>query len=163
MNTPSRNIVVRNCLVKNGHQLLAIGSELSGGVENVFLENCTVEENARMFHLVFIKTNERRGGYVKNVYVRNVTADKMSQGILGIDTDVLYQWRDLVPTYEKRLTPISDVYLTNIKANKVNFLSRILAQDALAVKNIRLKNIRVEQITGERLIHNNVVNFQLEE
>ena len=116
-----------------------------------------------MFHLVFIKTNERRGGYVKNVYVRNVTADKMSQGILGIDTDVLYQWRDLVPTYEKRLTPISDVYLTNIKANKVNFLSRILAQDALPVKNIQLKNIRVEQITGERLIHNNVVNFQLEE
>lgn len=163
LNTPSRNIVVRNCLVKNGHQLLAIGSELSGGVENVFLENCTVEENARMFHLVFIKTNERRGGYVKNVYVQNVTADKMSQGILGIDTDVLYQWRDLVPTYEKRLTPISDVYLTNIKANKVNFLSRILAQDALPVKNIRLKNIRVEQITGERLIHNNVVNFQLEE
>ncbi|MEO8236508.1 MAG: hypothetical protein ABI793_11370 [Flavobacterium sp.] len=35
-----------------------------------------------------------------------------------IDTDVLYQWRNLVPTIERRLTPIKNVYLDNIKSNQ---------------------------------------------
>ncbi len=163
LNTPTKNLVIRNCLVKNGHQLLAIGSELSGGVENVFMDNCKVEDNASMFHLVFIKTNERRGGYVKNVYIKNIGADKMSEGILGIETDVLYQWRDLVPTYERRLTPISDIYLENIKANSVKFISRILAQQELPVKNISLKNIKVAEIKDKELIHENVENFRMTE
>ncbi|QGY45590.1 glycoside hydrolase family 28 protein [Maribellus comscasis] len=162
LNTPTKNLVIRNCLVKNGHQLLAIGSELSGGVENIYMSNCKVKDDANMFHLVFIKTNERRGGYVKNIYVNNIGADKMSEGILGIETDVLYQWRDLVPTYEKRLTPISDIYLKNIKANSVKFISRILAQDKLPVKNVVLKNIKVDQIEGDHFIHKNVTNFKID-
>ena len=89
--TPTRNVVIRNCEVKNGHQLLAIGSELSGGIENVYMTNCNVAPNAKMFHLVFIKTNERRGGFVRNIIVENVTSGNMSEGILGIETDVLYQ------------------------------------------------------------------------
>jgi hypothetical protein len=40
LNTPSENIVIRNCTVINGHQLVAIGSELSGGVRNVYVHDC---------------------------------------------------------------------------------------------------------------------------
>jgi hypothetical protein len=39
------------------------------------------------------------GGYVKNIHVSNIKAGKIDQGIPGIETDVLYQWRHLVPTY----------------------------------------------------------------
>ena len=35
LNTPSENIIVRNCTMVRGHQLVAIGSELSGGIRNV--------------------------------------------------------------------------------------------------------------------------------
>jgi polygalacturonase len=42
LKTPSKNIVVRNCFIKDGHQLVAIGSELSGGIENIYVENCKV-------------------------------------------------------------------------------------------------------------------------
>jgi polygalacturonase len=106
LNTPAKNIVIRNCRVRHGHQLLAIGSELSGGVENVLVENCAVDKSlVGVGHLLYIKTNKRRGGYVRNIYVRNVTAGDLMFGVLGIETDVLYQWRDLVPTYEVRLTP----------------------------------------------------------
>jgi polygalacturonase len=38
---------MRNCRVKNGHQLMAIGSELSGGIENVFVDNCHFDRAAR--------------------------------------------------------------------------------------------------------------------
>lgn len=158
--TPSKNIVIRNCEVKNGHQLLAIGSELSGGIENIFVDNCKVLDGAKMFHLVFIKTNERMGGYVKNIYVSNIKAGKVDNGILGIETDVLYQWKDLVPTIERRLTPIKDIYLENIKAQNVKFVSRILGQKELPVENVFMKNVVADTIRGDqKYIHENVINF----
>ncbi len=159
LHTPSKNIVIRNCVVKNGHQLVAIGSELSGGVENVFIDNCSVVDGAKLNHLLFIKTNERRGGYVKNIHMRNVVSGKIDQGILGIETDVLYQWRDLVPTIERKLTPIKNVYLENIKATNVKFVSRVLGQKELPVENVWLKNVKADTIQGDKYIHENLFNF----
>jgi len=162
LNSPNQNLVIRNCLVNNGHQLLAVGSELSGGIENVWMDNCAVADSASMFHLVFIKTNERRGGFVKNIHVTNIKADKMREGILGIETDVLYQWRDLVPTYEVRLTRISDIYLENIKANNVKFTYRILGQEEMPVKRVFLKNVDADTIREERNIAENVEDLKFE-
>jgi polygalacturonase len=160
LNTPSKNIVIRNCTVKNGHQLVAIGSELSGGVENVFIEKCTVVDGAKLHHLLYIKTNERRGGYVKNIYMSNVVAGKIDQGILGIETDVLYQWKDLVPTIERRLTPIKNIYLENVKATDVKFISRVLGQKELPVENVFLKNVHADLIQGNPSIHENLLHFE---
>ncbi|AWV98273.1 glycoside hydrolase family 28 protein [Arcticibacterium luteifluviistationis] len=159
LNTPSKNIVLRNLTVKNGHELVALGSELSGGIENVFVDNCEVLEGAKLSHLLFIKTNERRGGYVKNIFINNVKSGKIDKGVLGIETDVLYQWRDLVPTYERRLTPISNIFLTNIKSADVKFVSRILGQEELPVENISLKNVSVDTFGDKKHIHENVINF----
>lgn len=163
LKTPSKNIVIRNCIVKNGHQLVAIGSELSGGIENVFIDSCTVIDGAKLNHLLFIKTNERMGGYVKNIYASNLNAGKVDLGVLGIETDVLYQWKTLVPTYEKRLTPISNVYLNNITVKDVKFVSRILGQPTLPVENISLKKITTGTIADRKHIHENVRNFKLED
>ncbi|WP_317173262.1 glycoside hydrolase family 28 protein [Aestuariibaculum sediminum] len=160
LNTPSKNIVMRNCIMKNGHQLVAIGSELSGGIENVYVENCTVENRAKMYHLVFIKTNERRGGYVKNIFVENIKAGNIANGVLGIETDVLYQWRDLVPTIERKLTPIENIHLTNIKTTKTQYISNIEGQKELPVKDIFLKQVIVDTLTKEKHIHSNVLNFK---
>lgn len=156
---PSKNIVIRNCNVKNGHQLLALGSELSGGIENVFMDNCNVVDGAKLNHLVFIKTNERMGGYVKNIHISNITSGKIDLGILGIETDVLYQWRTLVPTYKRRLTPIQDIYLKNLKATNVKFISRILGQKELPIKNVSLKNVSADLVADKKKIHENIVNF----
>lgn len=156
LKTPSKNIVIRNCIVKNGHQLVALGSELSGGIENVFINNCSVTDGAKLDHLLFIKTNERMGGYVKNIHATNIKSGKINLGILGIETDVLYQWRTLVPTVVRRLTPIQDIYLENVKATNVMFVSRILGQKELPVKNVSLRNVNAEVIREKEHIHENV-------
>ena len=62
---PSKNIVIRNMTDWHG---MAIGSEMSGGVENVFIENCSMEHGAA----VYLKSNLDRGGYIKNIWVRNI-------------------------------------------------------------------------------------------
>ncbi len=162
LDTPTKNLVIKNCIVKNGHQLLAIGSELSGGVENIYIDSCEVVDNAKLNHLLFIKTNERRGGYVKNIHVSHIKAGKIDEGVLGIDTDVLYQWRDLVPTFETRLTAIKDIYLDDIKVKDVKFISKISGQKELPVENVFLKNIVADTVQGEKNIHKNVLNFNKE-
>ncbi|KGO86135.1 polygalacturonase [Flavobacterium rivuli WB 3.3-2 = DSM 21788] len=162
LHTPSKNTVIRNCLVKNGHQLIALGSELSGGIENVFIDNCEVVDGAKLNHLLFIKTNERRGGYVKNIWMQNVKSGKIDLGILGIETDVLYQWKDLMPTYKRVLTPISNIYLDNVHATDVKFISRVKGQQELPVNNVVLKKVTADKVTDKNETLINVNNFKRE-
>jgi polygalacturonase len=161
---PSRNIVMRNCRIKNGHQLMAIGSELSGGIENVFVDNCHFDHadstaKSSINNILFVKTNERRGGYVKNIFVSNVSATKIAGGVLCVETDVLYQWRDLVPTYERRLTPIEGLHVSNITVGEAKFLCRISAEKEMPVKNVSLTNIKVRNILEAPVSTQNVQGF----
>jgi len=75
LNTPCENIVVRHCNILKGHTLLGIGSEMSGGVRNVYMHNCTAPDS--VFRLFFAKTNHRRGGFIENIWMKNVKAGKM--------------------------------------------------------------------------------------
>lgn len=159
LDMPSKNIVIRNCRVKNGHQLLALGSEVSGGIENILIENSVVEDDAKLNHLLYIKTNERRGGYVKNIYVKDISCGEISQGMLGIETDVMYQMRDLVSTIDRKLTPISDIYLEGLTAKKIRFVSRIQGQEELPVQNVFIRKVAADTILESRIINKNVTNF----
>jgi polygalacturonase len=67
---PSRNVVMRRCRIRNGHQSTASGSELSGGVENGFLDDCRFDHAdssvpSAIDNVSYVKTNERRGGFVR--------------------------------------------------------------------------------------------------
>lgn len=65
----SRDIVIRNCRFKGLHGVV-IGSEMSGGVENVYVEDCSYAGYVKRG--IFVKTNPDRGGYVRNLFVNNV-------------------------------------------------------------------------------------------
>ncbi len=66
---PSKNILIENCRFISGFGV-AIGSEMSGGVENVTVRNCRFENT---FGIVSIKPIRPRGGYVKNILYENCT------------------------------------------------------------------------------------------
>lgn len=67
--TPSENIIIRKCHFKGLHAVV-LGSEMSGGVRNVFIEDCDYAGYCKRG--IYIKTNPDRGGFVSNLYVRNV-------------------------------------------------------------------------------------------
>jgi polygalacturonase len=146
----SENIVIRYCTVILGHNLLAIGSEMSGGVRNVYMHDCDYRPYEGFVRsCVLIKTNHRRGGFVENIYVDNIkfNGTREAKALLEIDTDVLYQWRDLVPTYEKRLTKIKNIQLKNVAADKAQFGIWIHGEQEEPVRDILLENIKVNEIT----------------
>ncbi|MDE6555711.1 MAG: glycoside hydrolase family 28 protein [Duncaniella sp.] len=65
---PSENIVIRRCHFKGLHAVV-IGSEMSGGVGNIFIEDCDYAGYCKRG--IYVKTNPDRGGYVRNLFVRN--------------------------------------------------------------------------------------------
>ncbi len=81
---PSENIVVQNCRMIDGHGGVVIGSEISAGVQNVFVENC-IMDSPNLERAIRIKTNTKRGGFVKDVYVRNVEVGQVKEAVLKIN------------------------------------------------------------------------------
>ncbi|MFD1768655.1 glycoside hydrolase family 28 protein [Sphingobacterium suaedae] len=162
LKTPSKNIVIRNCKMNDGHQLVAIGSELSGGIENVYVTDCEAGPKANLMHLLFIKTNERMGGSVNGIYFSNITAHHLKDGILGIDTDVLYQWRTLVPTKIKKLTPIQNISLEHIRATEAKFIAKINGNPELPVRGVTLKRVSLSKASEQEIQKIHVIDFHYE-
>ncbi len=84
---PSERIVVRGCRMRAGHGGVTIGSEVSGGVRDVFVERATMS-SPRLERGIRIKTNAVRGGTVERLCVRDVEIGEVGS---AIDVDMLYE------------------------------------------------------------------------
>jgi polygalacturonase len=84
VNVPSENIIVRNSTMKDGHGGVVMGSECSGGIRNVFIENCHMD-SPNLERALRFKSNARRGGFAENVFMRNVEVGRVKESILTID------------------------------------------------------------------------------
>lgn len=151
LGTPAENIVIRNCTVVAGHQLVAIGSELSAGIRNVYVHDCRfVNDKADVRNLLFIKTNHRRGGFVENIHMENIEANGIRESVLGIETDVLYQWRNLVSTHETRITKIQGIHVRNVKVDSSATPFRILGDKREPVTDVSLDNVTIGKVRGAK-------------
>ncbi|RXK87256.1 glycoside hydrolase family 28 protein [Filimonas effusa] len=98
---PTENVIIRNTTVYHAHGGFVIGSEMSGGARNIFVEDCTFIGTD--IGLRF-KTTRGRGGVVENIYVNNINMkDIPGEAILF---DMYYAAQDPVPMAgEKREAP----------------------------------------------------------
>jgi polygalacturonase len=83
-NTPTENIVVRGCTMKDGHGGITVGSEISGGVRNLFAENCRMD-SPNLDHALRVKNNAQRGGLLENFYFRNIVIGQVAHAVITID------------------------------------------------------------------------------
>lgn len=160
LNTPSENIVVRDCDILNGHTLLGIGSEISGGVRNIYMTRCKAPQNVH--RLFFLKTNHRRGGFIENIYLEDIEAGDMLR-TFEVDTEVLYQWKDLVPTYETRITRIDGIHVKNIHCQSADAIYELKGDARLPIRNVFVENVKVDTVRQFINRLSNVENFQANE
>ena len=109
-----------------------------------------------VFRLFFAKTNHRRGGFIENIWMKNVKAGKM-QRVLEVDTDVLYQWRDLVPTYQDSITFINGLYMDSVTCDRTEAVYDLKGDARLPIKNVEIRNVTVGEVTK---FVKNVVNAE---
>jgi polygalacturonase len=97
VNVPSQNIVVQNCNFANGHGGITLGSEMTGGVRNVYGRDLTMNSpNLQSGHR--LKTNSLRGGFIENSNVYRVQAATVGGPLLKIEGDYSNQTGDFPPT-----------------------------------------------------------------
>ena len=84
LNTPTENIIIRNCVMKDGHGGITVGSEISGGVRNLFAHDCKLD-SADLWTALRVKNNASRGGKLENFYFRNITVGQVSRAVVEID------------------------------------------------------------------------------
>jgi unsaturated rhamnogalacturonyl hydrolase len=85
---PSENIVIRRCVMKDGHGGVVLGSECTGGIRNVFIEDCEMD-SPELDRALRFKNNAVRGGVLENVFMRNVRIGRVGEAVLTID--LLYE------------------------------------------------------------------------
>lgn len=66
---PSEEVTIENCGFKSGFGV-AIGSEMSGGVKDVYVRNCTFENT---HSIASVKAVRGRGSYIRNIHYENCT------------------------------------------------------------------------------------------
>jgi len=85
---PSENIVIRNCKMLDGHGGVVLGSECTGGIRNVFVENCEMN-SPNLDRALRFKDNAVRGGILENVFMRHVKIGRVGEAVLTVD--LLYE------------------------------------------------------------------------
>lgn len=154
----SENIIVQNCKMIDGHGGVVIGSEISGGVSNVYVENC-IMDSPNLDRAIRIKTNSNRGGLIENVYVRNLEVGQVKETVLKLN--MFYEVYGAKPgTF---IPQIQNIYLENIKvknAGKFGILAKGYAESP--IKNVNLRNVIIEKAEKAYSIENlkglNLVN-----
>lgn len=132
--TPSENIVIRNCNFKGLHGVV-LGSEMSAGIQNVYVENCKTAGYLKRG--IYIKTNADRGGFIKNIFVRNIQLDEVE--------DCLYMTANYHGEGSGYQSDISNIHFSNITCNKASE-SGIVIQGfpEKKIRNISLRNIEIK-------------------
>src|SRR5581483_10358860 len=80
----SENLVVRRCQMKDGHGGLVIGSEVSGDVRNVFIEDCNFD-SPQLERGFRFKSNAQRGGVIENIFARRISIGQVLDAVVTVD------------------------------------------------------------------------------
>ncbi len=136
----SENIVVENCIMKDGHGGVVMGSEISGGVRNVFVRNCTMN-SPNLDRAIRIKTNTRRGGTIENIFVRDLEVGQVKEAVLKINTHYA-----IYDNQEGEFMPIiRNILLENVQVeNAGEYGILIKGREESPVKNVKLKNVTIK-------------------
>jgi len=79
---PSENLVIRNNIVYHGHGGVTVGSEMSGGVRNMHVSNCTFMGTDVGLRF---KSNRGRGGVVENIFISGIRMTDIPTHAISFD------------------------------------------------------------------------------
>ena len=161
---PTENVVIRRVTMGSRHSGLCIGSEMSGGVRNVFMEDCTGDAVSSG---LYFKGNVDRGGFIEHVRARRIAFKQVRDGLVRFDTTYRAQdlrggttppaFRDFViedvrcdesRTFGLSIeglpgAPIRDVTLRRVSVAKAATTKRITETENLQLEDVRINGERV--------------------
>jgi len=139
---PCENVLVKNNTVLHGHGGFVVGSEMSGGVRNVYVADCTfigTDVGLRF------KSTRGRGGVVENIYVDNINMINIPGDALI--ADLYYAVKDApgapVPAVTEETPSFKNIHISNISckgAGRAMFLNGL---PEMPIENFSVRNMRI--------------------
>ena len=131
VNTPSENIIIRGCTMRDGHGGVVLGSETGAGVRNVFAEDC-VMDSPNLDRALRLKTNAERGGPIENIFFRNVKVGRVAHSVLTLD---LAYWRVTTGPF----TPtVRNIEMRNVTSSSSPRALWIVGTETSIIENVRI-------------------------
>jgi polygalacturonase len=81
VNVPSEDILIEHCVMRVKYGAITLGSDMTGGVRNVFARDCTIGGPSLYFGL-YIKTNSIRGGFAENIYLKDIEISNLTKEVV---------------------------------------------------------------------------------
>ena len=129
---PTENVIVRRCVMKDGHGGVTIGSEISGDCRNVFVDDCTMD-SPNLERAFRFKSNAVRGGVIENIAIRNVQIGRVARAALSVEFD-----------YEEGANGpfkpvLRDVLISNVTSESSGRVMSVTAFPGAIIEGIRLR------------------------
>lgn len=150
---PNENLIVKNCIVFHGHGGVTVGSEMSSGVKNLHVSNCTfigTDVGLRF------KSNRGRGGVVENIFISNI--EMINIPTQAISFNLFYSGRSASEDMEAKesgqspkLLPVTEEtpQFKNIFIRNVNCKGAMLGIQLQGLPEMNLENVELDNITIE--------------
>lgn len=146
---PIENVIIRNCKMKNGHGGVVMGSEISGGVKNIFVEDCEMD-SPELDRAIRFKTNNNRGGVTDSIFIRNLKIGQVSEAVVRITS--MYD-----PTEGQGQFPpiIKNVFISGITSGKANYALFFEGlADFSTIENIHIENSSFSGVKRSNITEN---------
>ena len=148
---PSENIVVERCTMLGRWGAVTVGSEMSGGVRNVFFQDCMIKPGPsyKTFYVLYLKTNKRRGGTVDGIHARRITGNRIDRGSFYIDMNYSLTG----PGHG----PIVFPTVRNITVDGMNIDGAPYAVNLNGAAESRIQNVHISNSTFKNMAGPNVI------
>ena len=150
---PSENLVIQDCMFKDGHGAVTIGSEISGNVHGVYARRCSVASPV-LWSVLRLKTNAARGGTIEHVYVKDVAVRLV--GRAAIEIDLFYEEGrkgDFMPT-------VRSVSVDRMRVASCERAFNIVGYQEAPIRSIRLTDCSFEGVKKDPALKD-IVGFDV--
>lgn len=147
LHTPSENIIVRNCNMRDGHGGVTVGSEISGGCWNVFAYDCRMDSPI-LYSALRLKNNAMRGGLLEHIYMRDVTVGQVSSAVLTVD----FQYEEGA---KGPYTPVArHIEMQRVQSQKSPYALNLRGFANAPIEDVRVLDCRFENVTNGNILEN---------
>ena len=143
--TPSENIVIRGCRMKDGHGGVTIGSEISGGVRYVFAERCEMD-SPNLDRALRLKTNAMRGGVLEHIYMRDVTIGQVADAVVHVD----FHYEE--GAAGSHLPTVRQIEVRNVTSRKSEYALYLRGFASAPITDVRVIDCRFDQVDKGNLL-----------
>lgn len=145
VNVPSQNILVENCEFRDGHGGVTIGSEMTGGVSSVYAQNLRMT-SPNLNSCLRLKTNSMRGGYIHDVYMRDVEVGALSVAALQIDF-----YYDEGPGHPYNPS-VGGIHMENVHVGTTKYVLDMRGYPDDHIKDVTLTHCRFDKATSPDIV-----------